>query len=84
MTNRKTSEHLEICWRVVEGSSTRILTCSIFAASTSGVELRVGYFDDAPLRSQMVPDVQSARALAQNWLDDVRKDSAKSDHDTDT
>lgn len=72
MTNSKTPEHLEVCWRVVEGSSTRILTCSIVDAPTSGLELRVGYSADAPLHSRMVADIQSARALAQNWLDSLR------------
>ena len=72
MTNEMTSGHLEMCWRVLEGSSTRILTCSIFSASTAGVELRVGYFGDSPLRSQIVADIESARALAQDWLDAVR------------
>ena len=72
MTNEMTSGHLEMCWRVLEGSSTRILTCSIFSASTAGVELRVGYFVDSPLRSQIVADIESARALAQDWLDAMR------------
>jgi hypothetical protein len=72
MTNSKTSEPLEICWRVIEGSSTRILTCAIFGACTNRVELRVGYFVDVPLHSQEMPDIESARVLAQNWLDAVR------------
>ena len=71
MTNTKRPEPLEVCWRVLEGSSTRILTCSMFA-SDSGVELRVGYVTHYPLYSQRVDDVESARGLAQNWLDDVR------------
>jgi hypothetical protein len=37
-----------------------------------GVELRVGYFTDSPLRSQMMPDIESARVLAQRWLDTAR------------
>jgi hypothetical protein len=72
MTNPTTSQQLEICWRVLEGSSTRILTCSIFSASTARVELRVGYFGDPPLHSQIVADIQSARALAWDWLDAMR------------
>jgi hypothetical protein len=68
MTNPTTSQQLEICWRVLEGSSTRILTCSIFDASASGVELRVGYFTDSPLHSQAAADIESARALARDWL----------------
>ena len=72
MTNANMSEPLEICWQVFEASSTRILRCAMFDASGPGVELRVGYFGDSPLRSQMMPDIASARVLAQSWLDDVR------------
>jgi hypothetical protein len=72
MTNSKTSEPVETCWRVIEGSSTRMLTCAIVAASTQGVELRLGYFVDVPLHSQMMPDIESARVLAQEWLEAVR------------
>jgi hypothetical protein len=72
MTNSKTLEPLEICWRVFEASSTRVLTCAVFGASTSDVELRVGYFTDAPLHSQIVTDIESARVLASNWLDALR------------
>jgi hypothetical protein len=71
MTNPKRPEPLEVCWRVVEGSSTRILICSMFA-SDSGVELRVGYVAHSPLYSQTVDDIESARGLAKNWLDAVR------------
>ena len=72
MANSKTSEPVEVCWRVVEGSSSRMLTCAIFGASTDGVELRVGYFVDMPLHSRMMRDIDSARVLAQDWLDAVR------------
>ena len=72
MTKSNTSEPLEICWQVFEASSTRILTCAMFDASGPGVELRVGYFGDPPLRSQMMPDIASARVLAQSWLDAAR------------
>jgi len=44
----------------------------MFDASGPGVELRVGYLGDSPLRSQMMPDIDSARVLAQEWLDNVR------------
>ena len=71
MTNSKRPEPLDVCWRLVEGSSTRILMCSMFA-SDSGVELRVGYVADFPLYSQTVDDIESARALAKKWLDAVR------------
>ena len=72
MTNSKTPEPLEVCWQVFEASSTRILACAMFDASGPGVELRVGYFGDPPLRSQMMPDLASARVLAQSWLDAAR------------
>lgn len=72
MTNSNTSEPLEICWQVFEASSTRVLTCAMFDASGPGAELRVGYLGDSPLRTQMMPDIDSARRLAQDWLDAVR------------
>ena len=72
MTTSNTSEPLEICWQVFEASSTRVLRCAMFDASGPGVELRVGHFGDPPLRSQMMPDIESARALAKDWLDATR------------
>jgi|KBSMisStaDraftv2_1062788.scaffolds.fasta_scaffold238385_1 hypothetical protein len=72
MTHLKKPEPVEICWRVIEGSTTRILTCAIFAASDESVELRVGYFGGLPLHSQTMRDIASARALAQQWRDAVR------------
>ena len=72
MTNSKTSEPLEVCWRVFEASSSRILTCAMFDGSGPGVDLTVGYLGDSPLRSQMMPDIESARVLAQSWLDAAR------------
>ena len=72
MTNSNTSEPLEVCWRVFEASSTRILTCAMFDSSGPCVDLRVGYLGDLPLRSQMVADIESARVLAKDWLDAVR------------
>jgi hypothetical protein len=75
--NSETPEPLEVCWRVFEASSTRILTCAVFDASGPGVELRVGYFGDSPLRSQMMSDLESARVLAKDWLDAVRAAAAE-------
>jgi len=72
MTHLKKPEPVEICWRVIEGSTTRILTCAIFAASDESVELRVGYFGALPLHSQTMRDIASPRALAQQWRDAVR------------
>ncbi len=72
MSNSKPSEPVEVCWRVIEDSTTRILTCAIFRRSPHGVEIRVGYFGGMPLYSQMVADIGSARVLAQDWRDAVR------------
>ena len=72
MTNSKTSEPVEVCWRVLEASSARILTCAMFDASGPGVELRVGYLGDSPLHSQTMPEIESARVLAKDWLDAAR------------
>ena len=72
MTNVLRSKPVEVCWRVIEASTTRILTCAIFAAPNERVELRVGYFGGAPLHSQMLRDIGSARVLARHWRDAVR------------
>jgi hypothetical protein len=72
MTNSKTPKPVEVCWRVLEASSTRILTCAMFDASGPGIELRVGYHRDSPLHSQTMPEIESARVLAQRWLDAAR------------
>jgi hypothetical protein len=68
---------VRVCWQVFEASSTRILTCAMFDASGPGVELRICYFRDLPLRSQMMPDIESARVLAKDWLDVVRAAAAE-------
>ena len=72
MMNQKTSQQLEVCWRVLEASSTGILACSISKLPAEGVELRVGYVGDVPLHSQVVSDTASARVLAHRWLGAVR------------
>ena len=71
MTNIKTSQ-MEMCWRVVEGSTARIVTCAVFPFSASGLEVRVGYLLDVPLHSEIVADIHAARALAQDWLRAMR------------
>lgn len=71
MTNAGTAQ-LEVSWRVFEASSTRILTCWICPVFRRAVEVRVGYFVDTPLHSEAVTDIESARALAQAWLDALR------------
>jgi hypothetical protein len=65
------TEQPEVCWRVLEGSSTRMLACWIVNVAAA-VELRVGYFADTPLHRQTAPDIESARELAQAWLNALR------------
>jgi len=78
MTDSNTCAHVETCWRVVEGSTTRILTCSIVGVSASSLELRVGYLLDVPLHSERVADIHAARALAQTWLKAMRSGASPS------
>ena len=82
MTKPQTSEPVEVCWRVVEGSSSRVLTCAIFGASTDGLELRVCYVVDMTLHSQTMRDIGSARVLAQDWLYAVRAASEGNEVDS--
>ena len=72
MANERRSEALETCWRVIEGSTARILTCAVVNVSTSAFELRVGYLLDVPLHSERVADIHAARTLAQHWLNAMR------------
>jgi hypothetical protein len=71
-------EQRKVCWRVLEGSSSRILTCWMFEVPAA-VELRVGYCADTPLHRETAQDSESAQALAAAWLDAVRTNSAKSE-----
>ena len=69
----------ELCWRVIEGPTTRILTCAIFAISSAELEVRVSYEADTTLHAEIVADIESARALAQAWLVGVRTNGASSE-----
>ena len=62
----------EICWRVVEGPSGRLVVCAIYEHEDVGVELRVGYATDRTVRSERIADPGSARVRAEEWLDAFR------------
>ena len=57
----------QIAWRVIEGASQRIVVCSM-QSQTTGVEVRVGYGDNAVMRTQLALDADAARAVAYSWL----------------
>jgi hypothetical protein len=61
----------EICWRVVDGPSGRVVVCAVYEIADAGIELRVGYVDRV-LRSERFTDVMSARTRAEEWLKSVR------------
>jgi hypothetical protein len=61
----------QIWWRVIEGSTQRIVVCSMQSRRT-GVEVRIGYRDYAVMRTQLAFDADAARALAQTWLQALR------------
>jgi hypothetical protein len=61
----------QIVWRVIEGASQRIVVCSM-ESRTTGVELRVGYRDNAVMRTQLAFDADAARAVAYSWLQALR------------
>ena len=71
MTTSNTWEPFKLRRQVSEARPTRVLPCAM-SSPAPGVELRVGYFGDSPLRSQMMPDIESARVLAKDWLDAAR------------
>ena len=72
MNTGEIPRRLELCWRVIEGATTRILTCAIFAVSPAELEVRVSYGTDAALHGEIVADIESARALAEAWLKALR------------
>jgi hypothetical protein len=61
----------QIWWQVIEGSSQRIIVCSV-VSRTTGVEVRIGYRDGAVIRTQLAFDADAARALAHTWLQALR------------
>jgi hypothetical protein len=54
----------EICWRVVDGPSARLVVCAMSHIASDGVELRVGY-PDRVLHSEHFTDATSARTRAE-------------------
>ena len=58
-------ELLEACWRFV-GPSGRPLRCGISRVAT-GLEMRCAYGDEDIVRTQLIPDLESARELAAEW-----------------
>ena len=71
MPVREVSPQSKIWWRVIEGSSQRIIVCSM-VSRTTGVEVRIGYRDGAMIRTQLAFDADAARALAHTWLQALR------------
>ena len=71
MPVREVSPQSQIWWRVIEGSSQRIIVCSM-VSRTTGVEVRIGYRDGAVIRTQLAFDADAARALAHTWLQALR------------
>ena len=61
----------QIVWRVIEGSRQRVVVCSL-QPRTTGVEVRIGYGDNAVMRTQLAFDGDAARALAHAWLQALR------------
>ena len=68
---REVPPQSQIAWRVIEGPSQRIVVCSM-QSRTTGVEVRVGYRDNAVMRTQLAFDADAARALAHTWLQALR------------
>ena len=58
-------ELLEVSWRFL-GPSRRTLECGLYAVET-GLELRVGYSAEDLVRTQLAPDIATARSLAAAW-----------------
>ena len=61
----------ETCWRVIEGPSGRLVICAIYETAGADFELRMGYIDQT-LRADLLPNPESARARAEQWLEVLR------------
>lgn len=58
-------EPLEPCWRM-KGPSGKVLQCGVYRIAT-GLEVRCGYGEDDLLRSQLAPEIGTARDVAEQW-----------------
>jgi hypothetical protein len=58
----------EMCWRVIEGPSGRLVVCAIYETASAICELRVSYAADQALRTESLANAESARIRAQQWL----------------
>jgi hypothetical protein len=70
-TVRGESRQSQVVWRVIEGASQRFVICSM-QLQTTGVEVCVGYRDNAVMRRELAFDADAARALAHMWLQALR------------
>lgn len=59
-------ERIELCWRM-KGPNGRILECAIFRHAAQGVEVRCGFGEDDLIRSQLAPEIGTARDVAEDW-----------------
>jgi hypothetical protein len=58
-------ELLEVCWQFV-GPSQRTIECGIYEVAT-GLEVRAGYSAEDIVRTQLTPDIDTARSIAAGW-----------------
>lgn len=57
---------LETCWQLrTQGG--HLLTCEIHRDHGPGVEVRVGFSDEDPMRTQWMHQITLARELAAGW-----------------
>ena len=59
-------ELIELCWSFL-GLTERPISCAIGRVDGPGVEVRVGYSIEEPMRIKRVPDMNAARELATQW-----------------
>jgi hypothetical protein len=57
-------ELLEVCWRF--GPSQRTIECGIYEIAT-GLEIRAGDSAEDIARTQLTPDIDTARSIAAGW-----------------
>jgi hypothetical protein len=51
----------------MKAPSGKVLECGIYRTATPGVEVRCGYGEDDLLRSQLAPEIGTARDIAEQW-----------------
>ena len=57
---------IEVCWRI-RTPNNKVVTCGIYRDAAPGLEVRAFFGADDLLRSSRVPEIGTARDIAEAW-----------------